>query len=76
MNDGRCPRCGGEMVRGFVPDATYGAALVGKWHEGPPQKSFWTGTKVERGTGIPIGAFRCAGCGYLEFFADRKFAAE
>jgi hypothetical protein len=64
------------MVLGFVPDAMLGGACVGRWHEGPPQKSFWTGTKVERGTGMPIGAFRCAGCGYLEFFADRKFEAD
>lgn len=76
MNDGRCPKCRGEMVRGFVPDVMYGGARVEQWYEGLPQTSFWTGTKVERGAGIPIGVFRCTGCGYLEFFADHKFAAE
>jgi hypothetical protein len=76
MSDGRCPKCRGEMVLGFVPDATHGGIRVGQWHDGPPQKSFWLGTKTGPGPGIPIGVFRCAGCGYLEFFADPKFAAE
>jgi hypothetical protein len=75
MSDGRCPKCRSGMVRGFVLHMGLAAAGVGRWHEGPPQKSFWTGT-VERGAGIPIGVFRCAGCGYLEFYADTKFAAE
>jgi hypothetical protein len=64
------------MVLGFVPDATHGGARVGQWYEGRPRTSFWTGMKIERGAGIPIGVFRCAGCGYLEFFADPTFAAE
>ena len=64
------------MCQGFVPDYTYGAFFVGCWHAGQPKKSFWTNTKVSHGEGVPIGAFRCEKCGFLEFYADRKFAAK
>ena len=63
------------MEQGFVPDATYGSNLVSCWYEGEPQKSFWTGTKIEKGQGVPMGAFRCSRCGYVEFYADDEFTA-
>jgi hypothetical protein len=72
----QCPKCQGEMVQGFVPDFTKNAAFVLGWHEGQPQKSFWTRTKVSSLDGVPIGAFRCQKCGFLEFYSDPKFAAE
>ena len=71
-----CPKCGGRMFQGFVPDYTYGAVIVGNWHAGQPKKSFWQRTKTPVDEGIPIGAFRCQKCGYLEFYADPKFAAQ
>jgi Domain of unknown function (DUF6487) len=70
-----CPKCKGEMVQGFVPDYSH-AIIVGSWHQGKPKKSFWTGTKAPRADGVPIGAFRCEKCGFLEFYSDLKFAAE
>ena len=73
----QCPKCKGEMVQGFVPDFySHGAALVGGWHEGQPKKSFWTMAKARRSEGLPIGAFRCQKCGFLEFYSDPKFAAQ
>ncbi len=72
----QCPKCNGQMVQGFVPDYSQSAALVAAWHLGQPQKSFWTKTKVSHSEGLPIGAFRCQRCGYLEFYADARFAAE
>ena len=74
-NQLQCPKCRGEMVQGFVPDYSHGAALVGGWHEGQPKKSFWTGTKAPWSEGVPIGAFRCQTCGFLEFYANPSFAA-
>jgi hypothetical protein len=71
-----CPKCGGAMLRGFVPDENYGAKLIGLWHPGQPKRSFWTATKAPRSRGIPIGAFRCERCGYLEFYSNDEFAAE
>jgi hypothetical protein len=72
----RCAKCNAEMVQGFIPDITHGAILVGQWYSGPPEKSFWTNTKHPRAEGVPIGAFRCQKCGFLEFYADAKFAAQ
>ena len=72
----KCPKCQGEMTQGFVPDFSHSAAIVAAWHEGQPRKSFWTRTKVRLRDGVTIGVFRCRGCGFLEFYADPKFAAQ
>ena len=70
----KCPKCSGEMVQGFILDSTYGRSIVSSWVEGPPKSSFW-GLKVPFEGGIPIGAFRCKECGYLELYASTEFAA-
>lgn len=73
----RCPKCDGEMQQGFLLDsADGGARLVSRWVEGPPQKSFWLGTKVNLEDAIPIGTFRCKSCGFLESYAQRRFAPQ
>ena len=72
----KCPKCSGNMVQGFVPDYSHQQALLEGWHEGQPKKSFWTETKAPRAEGIPVGAFRCEKCGFLELYADRKYAAQ
>jgi len=71
-----CPKCNGLMEQGFVMDNTYGARDVSHWAAGPPQKSFWAGTKLPEEKLIPIGTFRCSSCGYLESFAMQTFAAK
>lgn len=73
---GICPKCEGPMVQGFIPDFFHHSASgVGGWHEGPPQASFWKGTKASLSGGIPVGAFRCQNCGFLELYAAKEFAA-
>lgn len=72
----QCPKCQGEMVQGFVPDYYQTGIFVVGWHPGQPKKSFWNRTKVAEAEGIPIGAFRCQKCGFLEFYADAKYAAQ
>jgi hypothetical protein len=75
--DLKCPKCQGEMVQGFIPDFNDGGSKsVSTWVEGQAKKSWWSGTKVSSEGQIPIAAFRCQGCGYLEFYADEKFAAQ
>ncbi|MCE9584722.1 MAG: hypothetical protein K8T20_19705 [Planctomycetes bacterium] len=59
-----------------MPDFAQGAIAVSSWHEGRPKKSFWRRTKVSYEEGVPIGAFRCFECGFLEFYADKRFSAE
>ncbi len=70
-----CPKCQDKMVQGFMPDYTFIARWVSSWVEGPPHRSYLSYIKVPIGGGVPIAAFRCKNCGYLEFYADNKFAA-
>jgi predicted nucleic-acid-binding Zn-ribbon protein len=75
--DLKCPKCQAEMVQGFIPDYAQGAQkVVASWVEGQPKRSWFAGTKVPMEGGLPIAVFRCTGCGYLEFYANRKFAAQ
>lgn len=70
-----CPKCEGEMLQGHTLDATYGGVLVGRWVEGAPKKSFWGGLAMRNPYAfLPIAAFRCEGCGFLEFYAGAEFA--
>ncbi len=72
----KCPQCQGAMVQGFIPDYAHSMKTVASWVEGRPRRSWWQWTKVPVGGGVPIAAFRCSKCGYLEFYADEKFAAD
>ncbi|MFD0892584.1 hypothetical protein KBB96_14265 [Luteolibacter ambystomatis] len=68
-----CPKCSDVMQIGFIPDFSYGAAaLETKWFYGEVTKGFFGGVKASPMGGIPVHAWRCAGCGFLEFFAVPK----
>lgn len=72
-----CPKCQGEMVRGFVADRTDDARFaVSTWVEGPPEKSFWTKTNVPKEKCVPVATFRCASCGYLESYGRPEFGGQ
>lgn len=77
MNDRSttCCKCDGQLVQGFVVDHTYGGLAAGEWGPGAPIPSFWTGTKRPAET-LPIGAFRCSSCGFLEFYAGQEFGRQ
>jgi predicted nucleic-acid-binding Zn-ribbon protein len=64
-----CPKCGGDMVEGYVADQGYGEARLPKWREGPPRKSIWVGLKLGGTQPIEIATWRCPGCFYLESYA-------
>jgi hypothetical protein len=64
------------MDLGFVMDMSHGARLVSQWAAGAPVKSFWFGTQLPEEKLIPIAAFRCASCGFLESYARDEFAAQ
>ncbi len=68
-----CPKCTNEMVQGFVLDHMHHGQRVMQWAEGAPEKSFWSGGTKSPESKIPIGAFRCRRCGYLEFYARAEF---
>ncbi|QDT74769.1 PF20097 family protein [Lacipirellula limnantheis] len=67
-----CPKCNGQMNQGFVADKTRAAVEVMTWRPGPPETSFFSGTKLPAGS-LPIAAFCCEHCGYLEFYASKLF---
>ena len=71
-----CPKCSGVMVRGFVADFSFHQVAVSTWVEGPPRASFWKGTEFPAEKSLPIGAFRCSECGFLEYYARPEFAAK
>jgi len=71
-----CPKCNQPMVQGFMQDrGDHNIPQVGEWVEGHPRKGFLGFIKVPKKKRIPIGAFRCSSCGYLEFYAMDFFAA-
>ena len=60
-----CPKCGGRMEQGFIPEAGNGPD---EWIEGAPHKS-WMGLRIRRKTRLAVQTFRCQRCTYLESFA-------
>lgn len=72
------PKCNYEMEQGYIPDhMTQFFAGIKSWHKGKPRRAFLGGgIKSFFGGGVPIGAYRCTDCGYLEFYAWNDFKAE
>lgn len=69
-----CPKCSGAMTQGYFVDATHHGRVVLHWGAGPPESSFWQGTKTPS-IKLPVGVFRCETCGFLECYAHTSFAA-
>jgi hypothetical protein len=72
----KCPKCDGNLIKGFILDYAHSVIIVPNWHEGSPKKSFWWKTSQPSSDGIPIAAFRCSRCGFIEFYSNEKFKAE
>ncbi len=63
------------MVEGFIPDYLHGGQRQLSWHCGQLVRSFWLGVVAKDDSEeIAVGAFRCARCGFLELYADQRFA--
>ena len=71
----RCPKCNGEMVQGFLFEIDGPMRKVDTWVEGAPEKAWFGSAKVPAEECIPVGTFRCSGCGFLESYARPEFAA-
>ena len=69
----QCPKCNGEMMQGFLLDHSDAGRLNSHWAVGAPQNSFWGGLKKPE-LSLPVGAYRCSDCGYLELYALAEFA--
>jgi len=58
------------MDRGHVPDATYGQVLQSGWVAGEAEpRRFVGGIRYDRDDVVPLTAYRCPDCGYIEFYA-------
>jgi hypothetical protein len=67
-----CPKCNEFMDRGHIPDYAHGdvMALQTVWSPGDPvPRRFQTGIKADRDAQIPVTAYRCAACGFVELYA-------
>ena len=78
-----CPKCQGEMVRGYTIDQSHQLVFLGQWAKGAPKKGWWFLTPIknliklpESSQTISIGTFRCQTCGFLESYARKEFAAK
>ena len=64
-----CLRCSGTMEPGYIVDEGYGTYGTGKWVEGAPERSIWTGLKLRGKAKKDVTTYRCRRCGYLESYA-------
>jgi len=67
----RCPKCDRVMERGHLPVAlAHTSGVLAKWTPGvPEERRLLGGIKIHAESGIPLAAYRCPGCGYVEFYA-------
>ena len=65
-----CPKCDKPMEVGHVPDMSHGQVLNTTWQPGAPEtRRFIGGIKWKRNDQVPVEAYRCPKCGYLELYA-------
>ena len=65
----KCLRCGEEMDLGYLADGGHGVnSEVAKWVADAPVIGWW-GVKTKGHQQIPLSAYRCAQCGFVEFRA-------
>jgi predicted nucleic-acid-binding Zn-ribbon protein len=65
-----CPKCAKPMERGHVPDAGYGQVIQSKWAPGDAvPRRFFGGIQYDVNEQIPMMAYRCPACGYVELYA-------
>ena len=64
------------MIQGFVPSYFHNNNKISTWYEGIPKKSFLGGVDPQSEVNIPIGAFRCQNCGYIEFYGKTEYTVK
>ena len=76
MSKHLCMKCDGEMIEGFVVQQGQNLTAIERWHGGLRARSIWAEIKQRASPGIPITTFRCETCGYVEQYADHKYAPD
>lgn len=65
-----CPKCQKAMEPGHIPDVGYGVIVQSSWSAGSPEhRRYLGGIKYRKKEQIPLAAYRCPRCGYVELFA-------
>ena len=65
-----CPKCSRPMERGHVPDVGHGQVFQARWARGDPEvRRFIGGIKWKQKEQVPLVAWRCTGCGFVELYA-------
>lgn len=73
MSITRCPKCNGQMERGFLVDVTHGEVGLAKWVEGVAIVSKWWGIRdLKKRRKYAMAADRCVKCGFLEHYATEE----
>jgi len=68
-----CIRCGENMEEGFIVDfADNDNPVPSRWVPGVPEKLTMGGAAWSNKKCHGVRAYRCTGCGALEFFADAE----
>ena len=68
--ESKCSKCGGTMTEGSVLQKLDGLMVpISTWVEGQPERTLLGSTKMPADKTRTIAAFRCATCGFLEFYA-------
>jgi hypothetical protein len=57
------------MGEGVIAEKGDSQWLIASFLPGPPKVSRWFGLKVRRKDLVPISAWRCTRCGFLENYA-------
>lgn len=60
------------MEEGFIIDHSYGTNMPSNWVEGEPDRSFWSGIKINDKTRYRVRSLRCSQCGFLESYATEN----
>lgn len=80
MDEFRCPKCAGHMEEGWLPDDLHGSLMPMKWARGRPSPNPRASRfqpdpgylEPEAGNLVPIVAYACGTCGFMEFYARRS----
>jgi predicted RNA-binding Zn-ribbon protein involved in translation (DUF1610 family) len=66
----RCPKCQKTMEEGHIPDMGRNRATQTAWSHGRAERQrFFGGIKFKPKEQIPLTAYRCPSCGYVELYA-------
>lgn len=72
-----CPKCRGEMERGYAIDTNMSFEFSSQWAPGVPKKAgAWFAPAIKTPKPVvvlTIGVFRCRSCGFLESYAREEF---